>query len=152
MDYNFDDAFIPDKKIKPNRKPRKNAKQRTAIIVDGKDVRIPTVSDTSLTKINVRPQKTFVGDTRVNFKIVGSCATCIYGVFPRNKLRRGYCALATNKKIKNQTGKKYIISQGVYEKNPKFAEMNWVKTHSSSTCDEIKLSVTKIKQIKKWVE
>ena len=139
-DYNFEEAFDQPDKNKEKRSHKAKPKPGTQGAAKKKDIK----------KLDVRK---FKGDPRTHFRIIDCCATCKYSVFPRNKLRRGYCNLATNEKFKKLGVVNVLkVNQNNLQRNEVYAKYNWVRVHATNYCTKHWLDEMKIKVIKRWVE
>lgn len=164
-DYNFEDAFDeqesnekPTKKI--NKKKQKPESELTSEEKE-KKARNKLIFATALSPKRTRAikakisVKTFNGDPRTNFKIVDCCANCLYSTFPRNRLRRGFCAIATEAKFK-AAGKPLLlpVRQNNLQRNITYAEQNWVKVHATTYCDAYKdrSDARSVSMTKRWIE
>jgi len=98
-------------------------------------------------------KQTFKHDPRKNFKIADCCANCVYSVFMTTSLRRGFCALATNRKFKLvYTDLILRVSSRNLRRNRAYAYMNWVKIHATNVCDAHRLDIDKLISTKKWIQ
>lgn len=139
-DYNFEEAFDNKPKDKKPKKSRAKGKPGTSGAPLKKDIK----------KIDV---KNFKGDPRTHFRIIDCCATCKYSMFPRNKLRRGYCNLATIQKFKKSGLTNVLkVNQKNLSRNEVYAKYNWVRVHATNYCTKHWLDEMKVKVIKRWIE
>jgi hypothetical protein len=141
-DYNFDEAFDDNKhkKEQERRVHRAKAKPGTAGAAKKKDIK----------KFKT---KSFKGDPRTHFRIIDCCATCKYSVFPKNKLRRGYCNLATIMKFRKLGLTNVLkVNQKNLARNEVYAKYNWVRVHATNYCTKHWLDEMKIKTIIRWIE